>query len=208
MRRWGCEDGAVVINGQKVPIRRPRMRGKEGEIKTGSYELFRRDEEMQRQVWDRITRGLTMRGYGPAVRGCGPAFGVGKSAVSERFVMTSVQKVDASINRKLHDLRFCALMLDGVEHKQQHPVTALGIDFTGRKMILGFHQGASENQQVCDALLADLAGRGLDFSQPRLNIIDGGKGLRAGVRKYCGDAGLVQRCQLHKRRNVCGHFAD
>jgi transposase-like protein len=53
-----------------------------------------------------------------------------------------------------------------------------------------------------------LVGRGLDLRQPHLNIIDGGKGLLAALRKYCGDAGLVQRCQLHKRRNVCGHFAD
>ena len=207
VRRWGRGDGALVINGQKVPIRHPRVRGKEGELKMGSYELFRRDEDMQRQVWDGITRGLTMRGYGPTVREDESAFGVEKSAVSERFVMASAQKVDALLKRKLHELRFCALMVDGVEYKQEHLVTALGIDFTGRKMILGFHQGASENQQVCEALLADLAGRGFDFRQPHLNILDGGKGIRAALRKHCGEAGLVQRCQLHKRRNVCGHFA-
>ncbi len=38
VRRWGREDGAIVINGQKVPIRRPRVRSKEGEMKMGSYE--------------------------------------------------------------------------------------------------------------------------------------------------------------------------
>ena len=151
--------------------------------------------------------GLTMRGYGPTVREGESMFGVEKSAVSERFVVASAQKVDALVKRKLHELRFCALMVDGVEYKQEHLVTALGIDFTGRKMILGFHQGASENQQVCEALLADLAGRGFDFRQPHLDILDGGKGIRAALRKHCGDAGLVQRCQLHKRRNVCGHFA-
>ena len=128
--------------------------------------------------------------------------------MSERFVMASAQKVDALLKRKLHEVRFCALMVDGVEYKQEHLVTALGIDFTGRKMILGFHQGASENQQVCEALLADLAGRGFNFRQPHLNILDGGKGIGAALRKQCGEAGLVQRCQLHKRRNVCGHFAD
>lgn len=83
VRRWGLEDGAIVINGQKAPIRRLRLWGKEGEMKVGSYELFRREEDMQRHVWDRVTRGLTMRGYGPAVRECEPAFGIGKSAVSE-----------------------------------------------------------------------------------------------------------------------------
>lgn len=87
-------------------------------------------------------------------------------------------------------------------------LTALGIDRTGRKLILGLHQGASENQKVCDALLANLAERGLDFGQAMLAVIDGSKALRAALRKYGGDRGWVQRCQLHKRRNVCGHFAE
>jgi len=99
-------------------------------------------------------------------------------------------------------------LLDGVEVKQQHLVTALGIDETGRKTILGFHQGASENQAACDGLFADLAGRGLDFRQLHLNLIDGSKALRGGVRKYCGDNSPILRCQLHKRRNIVGHFAD
>jgi len=207
VRRWGHEEGAVVINGQKAPIVRPRVRSAEGEKKLGSYELFKREEEMQRQVWDRITRGITMRGYGPVIRECESAFGLEKSAVSEKFVMASAQRVDALLKRNLKGLRFCALMMDGVEYKEQHLVTALGIESTGRKMILGFHQGASENHAACEALLGELVERGLDFRQPHLNIIDGGKGLRAAVRKCCGEESLVQRCQLHKRRNVCEHFA-
>jgi transposase-like protein len=87
-------------------------------------------------------------------------------------------------------------------------LVALGIDRVGHKMVLGLHQGAGENQKVCDALLADLSERGLDFLQPMLAVIDGSKALRAALRKYRGDRGFAQRCQLHKRRNVCGHFAD
>ena len=67
-QRWGHEAGSVVINGQKVPVHRPRARGQEGDVKIGSYELFRRDEEQQKRIWDAITRGLTTRGYGPTVR--------------------------------------------------------------------------------------------------------------------------------------------
>ena len=84
----------------------------------------------------------------------------------------------------------------------------MGIDETGRKTILGFHQGASENQAACDGLFADLAGRGMDFRQLHLNLIDGNKALRGGVRKHCGDNSPILRCQLHKRRNIVGHFAD
>lgn len=207
LQRWGHEDGSVVINGQKVPVRRPRARGEEGDVKIGSYELFRRDEEQQRRVWEAITRGLTTRGYGPTVRECEQSFAIEKSAVSEKFVAMSARRVDELLKRDLSKLRLCALLLDGVEVKQQHLVTALGIEETGRKTILGFHQGASENQAACDALFADLANRGLDFRQLHLNLIDGSKGLRGGVRKYCGEASPVVRCQIHKRRNVVGHFA-
>jgi len=205
--RGGHEDGSVVINGQKVPVQRPRVRSDAGEVKIGSYELFRREEDQQRRIWDAITRGLTMRGYGPTVRECEEAFAIEKSAVSEKFVTMSAKKVDELLKRDLGKMRLCALLLDGVEVKQQHLVTALGIDHSGRKTILGFHQGASENQAACDSLFSDLANRGLDFRQPHLNLIDGCKALRAGVRKYCGDASPILRCQLHKRRNVCDHFA-
>jgi transposase-like protein len=142
------------------------------------------------------------------VRECEEAFAIEKSAVSEKFVTMSAKKVEELLKRDLGKVRLCALLLDGVEVKQQHLVTALGIDQTGHKMILGFHQGASENQAACDSLFSDLAGRGLDFRQPHLNIIDGSKALRAAVHKYCGDTSPILRCQLHKRRNICGHFAE
>ena len=206
--RGGHEDGSVVINGQKVPVQRPRVRSDAGEVKIGSYELFRREEDQQRRIWDAITRGLTMRGYGPTVRECEEAFAIEKSAVSEKFVTMSAKKVDELLKRDLGKMRLCALLLDGVEVKQQHLVTALGIDHSGRKTILGFHQGASENQAACDSLFSDLANRGLDFRQPHLNLIDGSKALRAVVRKYCGDASPILRCQLHKRRNIVGYFAE
>lgn len=208
VRRWGHEDGSVVINGQKMPVQRPRARDERGDVKIGSYELFQKEEEQQRRIWEAITRGLTMRGYGPTVRECAESFGIEKSAVSEKFVAMSAKKVDELFKRDLGKLRLCALLLDGVEVKQQHLVTALGIDETGRKMILGFHQGASENQAACDGLFSDLASRGLDFRQLHLNLIDGSKALRAGVRKYCGEASPILRCQLHKRRNIIGHFAE
>jgi transposase-like protein len=177
-------------------------------VKIGSYELFRREEEQERRIWEAITRGLSMRGYGPTVRESEESFAIEKSAVSEKFVAMSAKKVDELFKRDLGKLRLCALLLDGVEVKQQHLVTALGIDEAGRKTILGFHQGASENQAACDGLFSDLAARGLNFRQLHLNLIDGAKALRAGVRKHCGDNSPILRCQLHKRRNIVGHFSE
>jgi len=78
-------------------------------------------------------------------------------------------------------------------------VAALGIDEYGRKMILGIRQGATENATVVGELLGDLVNHGLDFTEPRLYILDGGKALSAAVNKHAGESAAIQRCQVHKR---------
>ena len=206
--RWGMARGSVIVHGQKVPIDRPRMRNGRGDVKLGSYELFRRDEEMQRQVLSRVMRGLTIRGYGHAMRERERVFGLSKSAISRHFVMASTEQINDLLKRDLSKLDLCALLIDGVEYDSEHFVVALGIDPTGAKTILGFHQGATENQQICDQLLDGLVRRGLNLKQNFMVILDGGRALRSSIKKYCGEHALVQRCQLHKRRNVSEHFAD
>jgi len=206
--RWGTARGSVIIHGEKVPIHRPRVRGERGEEKLGSYELFRREEEMQRRVWTRVMRGLTMRGYDPAIRERDLAFGLSKSSISDRFVLASTEQVSTLLKRDLSKLNLCVLMVDGVEYCSEHFVVALGIDETGAKTILGFHQGATENQQICDQLLSGLADRGLNLKNTFMVVIDGGRAIRASIKKLCGEHALVQRCQLHKRRNITDHFAD
>jgi putative transposase len=207
MARWGVAPGSVIIHGQKVPVDRPRLRERAKEAKLGSYELFRLDDEMQRRVWDKVMRGISMRSYDPVVRESKPSFGIGKSAISDRFIVASGQRVQNLRKRDLSKLRLCALMLDGVEFRKELFVVALGIDKTGTKTVLGYHQGATENQQVCDRLLEDLAARGLDLTQGMLAGLDGGGAVRASIRKFCGDKVLVIRCHQHKQRNICEHFA-
>ena len=123
--------GSVIIHGQKVPVERPRIRDHAKEAKLGSYELFRLDDEMQRRLWERVMRGLSMRSYDPMIRESPPSFGIGKSAVSDRFAVASSQRVEDLRKRNLSKLRLCALMLDGVEFRKELFVVALGIDKTG-----------------------------------------------------------------------------
>ena len=208
MARWGTARGSVIVHGQKVPLHRPRIRGGNGDVKLGSYELFRREEEMQRRVWSRVMRGLTMRGYDPVIRERERAFGLSKSAISDRFVLASTEQVQRLLKRDLSKLNLCVLMVDGVEYCSEHFVVALGIDQTGGKTILGFHQGATENQQICDQLFDELVRRGLNLKQNFMAVVDGGRAVRASIKKHCGERVLVQRCQLHKRRNIIEHFTD
>src|SRR5215471_12041777 len=204
---WGSAPGSVIIHGQKVPVDRPRVREGAKEAKLGSYELFRQDDEMQRRLLDRVMRGLSMRSYDPVIRESKPSFGISKSAISDRFKIASGQRAQDLRKRDLSKLRLCALMMDGVEFRKELFVVALGIDKTGVKTILGYHQGAAENRQVCDQLLSSIAARGLDLRQGMLVGIDGAGALRASVRKHCGDRILLVRCQKHKQRNVCEHFS-
>ena len=85
-------------------------------------------------------------------------------------------------------------------------VAALGIVQDGRKTILGIRQGATENATEVGALLGDPVSRGLDFTESRLYIPDGGKAPTAALKKYAGEFPTIQRCQVHKRRNVLDHL--
>jgi putative transposase len=208
MMPWGTARGSVIVHGQKVPVARPRVRDGAKEAKLGSYELFRRDDEMQRRVWDRVVRGLSMRNYDPMVRESKPSFGISKSAVSDRFKVASGQRAQDLRKRDLSKLRLCALMVDGVEFRKELFVVALGIDKTGMKTILGYHQGAAESRQICDRLMEGIGARGLDLRQGMLAVVDGGPALAGSIRRHCGDKALVQRCQEHKKRNICEHFAE
>jgi putative transposase len=207
--RWGTEQGYCVVMGQKVAVRRPRVRSTEArEIRLGSYEMFHRGEPLTETVWERLMLGLSTRQYGEAVRQFTDAYGVEKSAVSDHFIEASQRKLQEILERRLDKKKFCALMIDATPFGGQQMIAALGIACDGSKMILGLRQGATENATVVGELLSDLMKRGWDFTEPRLYVLDGGKALHAAVRKHAGETAPIQRCQVHKRRNVLDHLAD
>jgi putative transposase len=207
--RWGKERGYCVVMGQKVPIERPRVRTTEDkEVRLGSYEMFHRGEPLSETVWEKLMLGLSTRRYGQAVREFTEAYGLEKSAVSEHFIEASRVKLKDLMERRLNKLQLCALLIDATPFEGQQMIVALGIGQDGRKTILGIRQGATENATVVGELLGDVMNRGLDFSTPRLYVLDGGKALHAAVKKYAGESAPIQRCQVHKRRNVLDHLTD
>src|SRR5947209_7625039 len=207
--RWGSERGYCVVMGQKVPIERPRVRTTDDkEVRLGSYEMFHRGEPLTETVWEKLMLGLSTRKYGQAVREFIEAYGLEKSAISEHFIEASREKLKAMMERRLEKTRLATLLIDATPFAGQQMVAALGIGEDGRKTILGIRQGATENATVVGELLDDLVERGLDFSQPRLYVLDGGKALTAAVEKYAGESAAIQRCQVHKRRNVLDHLTD
>ena len=207
--RWGSEQGYCVVMGQKVPVERPRVRTTDDrEVRLGSYEMFHRGEPLTETVWEKLMLGLSTRKYGQAIRQFTEAYGLEKSAVSEHFIEASRTKLQEMMERRLDKIQLCALLIDATPFAGQQMVAALGIAQDGRKMILGLRQGATENATVVSELLSDLVSRGLDFAVPRLYVLDGGKALTAAVKQHAGEAAAIQRCQVHKRRNVLDHLTD
>lgn len=207
--RWSREDGFVVVDGQKVPMQRTRLRGKDGgEVRLGTYELFQQTRNLEDEVWWKMLRGLTTRNYPLVTRSFAQAYGIEKSATSERFIQASRDKLKELMERPLGELKLCATVIDGTPFKGRQMIAAIGVGNDGKKTVLGLREGATENATVVRELLEDLARRGLDFSTPRLYILDGAKALHSAVRRHAGEAALIQRCQAHKRRNVLEQLPD
>jgi transposase-like protein len=207
--RWGTEEGFCLIDGQRVPIQRPRLRSRtRKEVPLGSYEMFQRSSLLGDTVWQKIMLGLTMRSYKEVVQQFADAYGLEKSTTCEHFVQTSRDRLKQLLERSLAGAAIAVMLIDGTIFKGQNLVVAIGIDPTGRKLVLGLRQGATENAAVVGALLGELSERGVDFTVPRLYIVDGSKAIRTAIRNYAGDAAFVQRCQVHKIRNVVEHLPE
>jgi len=98
------------------------------------------------------------------------------------------------------------MMIDGVMFAGQCCVVALAICTDGTKVPVGLWLGETENKTGVTSLMADLFARGFDASGGLLFVLDGSKALAGGVAKVFGEAALIQRCTLHKRRNVTDHL--
>jgi len=94
------------------------------------------------------------------------------------------------------------IQIDGLHVGDHVLVAAIGIDGAGDKHVLALTLGATENAAVVKALLADLIERGLQSEIARLFIVDGAKALSRAVRATFGGFALIQRCQVHKGRNI------
>lgn len=206
--RWGRQPGYVVFGGQKVAIPHPRVRTREGqEVMLDNYARLQQDGRRQRAVREGIVAGLTTRNYHRAVESVLEGYGIEKSSVSREFVQASAAQLQELSERKLDELELVALLIDGIEIGKQVLVVALGIEKSGKKHVLGLWQGATENTTVVKSLLEDLVARGLKQDRRYLFVIDGAKALRAAIQKVFGERAEVQRCQIHKRRNVKDHLS-
>ncbi len=208
-RRWGRQPGYVVFGGQKIAIERPRVRTRAGEeVALENYRRLQQDGRMQRAVAERLVCGLSTRKYRRAVETVLDGYGIEKSSVSRHFVRATAKQLGELCERRLEELALVALLIDGIEFAGQVMIVALGVAEDGSKHVVGLWQGATENTTVVKALLEDLVARGLDRQRRYLFVLDGSKALRAAVERVFGEPAEVQRCQMHKIRNVIDHLPE
>ncbi len=212
--RHGTEAGSVTLGGRRVPVRRPRVRtaDRTAEVAVPAYELFSNAELLGELALERMMAKLSTRRYRAGLEPVGAAVeasarSTSRSAVSRRFVAMTERALDELMAADLCELDLVALLIDGVHFADHLCVVALGISIDGTKIPLGLVEGSTENATVVTDLLAGLRERGLDVSRPVLVVIDGAKALAAAVYAVF-DRPLIQRCQLHKIRNVEHRLPD
>jgi transposase-like protein len=207
-RRHGSNPGTVGLAGQRVPIRVPRVRSVSGgEISLRSYEALSRNHEVNDLLLKRVLYGISCRNYEAAAESIPGAIGLSSSTVSRGFIQASATQLRELQERNLSGEDVVALFLDGKTFADATMVVALGITSSGKKRFLGFVETDTENEKVLTPFLRSLVERGLDISQGLLVILDGGKGLRAAVKKAFRKRAVVQRCQWHKRENVISYLS-
>jgi transposase-like protein len=207
---WGTTRAELPFGGRRIQVRRPRVRSKSGAEQTlPSVARFQAQDPLPERVINQIVLGVSTRGYGASLEASPPGVksrGTSKSAASRHLVERMGSKLRAYLSRRLEDVKLVALMIDGIEVARHTVVVALGIAEDGTKAPLGLWQGSTENAALCTALIQDLVGRGLALEGKVLCVIDGGKGIRKAIDDVLGDLAVVQRCQLHKRRNLKDHL--
>ena len=207
----GSADSQVVLGGRQVGLPRLRVRSAEGEVPLVTVEWAAGTDPLDEHTLAAVAAGVSTRRYASTLDPV-PAEvseqGTSSSAVSRRFVALSTQRLQAFLDRPLGDLDLRVVCIDGKVFRDHCMVIALGIDAEGRKHVLGLREGATETAAVAGGLLSDLVTRGLPTDRTLQFVIDGAPGLRRAITEVFGSRGVVQRCQVHKRRNVVGHLPE
>jgi putative transposase len=210
-QRWGHQRGQVVLGGRKVGLSRPRARRDGEEIALPTYASLQREDPLNDRTLEQMLIGVSTRNYRRSlepVPGDLAERAVDKSSVSRRFTVKTEEQLKTALAKPLTGIEWAALYIDGIAFAEHVVVVALGLDASGKKHLLGLREGSTENGTLCKEMLSELVERGMPVDRALLIVIDGGKGLRKAVREVFAQYGVVQRCQVHKTRNVLDQLPE
>jgi transposase-like protein len=192
-----------------VSIKVPRVRHKERQedIQLQCYLGLQNPGVINDIVLNRVINGIAQGKYERAAIQVPETFGIKKTSVCRRFIKTTEKQLREFQERDLSSYDIVAIFIDGKTFAENSIVVALGITMEGDKVILGFVETSTENHKVCHQFITGLIERGLNTENKILFIIDGGKGLRKGIKEVLGEKAIIQRCQWHKREDVLGYLS-
>ena len=208
-RRGGSDRGTIYLGGKRQNLLRPRVRhldetGRDrGEVELRTYRTARRLRGIEADLVDFIGHGLSTRSFTRM-----KLDGMSRSEVSRRWVVASAQRLAELRERDLSTETFFGLIMDGVVLSRGVVVlVAIGLCTDGRKLVLDFEVGSSENYEVCRELLRRLDQRGFQAAGRLYVLIDGSPALEKAVEERWPNA-VIQRCLVHKERNLHARLRD
>ena len=206
-RRGGSERGSIYLEGRRVPVTYPRViQGRESRA-VHPYEALRSYDLLDPEVQTKLLRGVSTRDYGQVISKIVEGTGLSKDSVSRAFIRASKQSLEEINGRDLSKHEFVAIFIDGVAFgRDTMLVIAMGVDRTGEKVLLGLQEGHTENAVIVGTLLDNLVSRHLALTDRFLAVLDGARALKSAVLARWKGRVLVQRCQVHKKRNVTEHL--
>jgi len=202
--RSGSSSGRVLINGQREPVTRPRVRRREvdgstAEVPLATYQSANNADQLHASIITALMAGVSTREVQHVQPG---SPGVGRSNVSRLWQSAGHKFVDQLRSIDLSVKDWAILMLDGIRlSKDQLAIVAIGITSEGHKHVLDFDLGSTENAEVCRDLMRRLVKRGFTCDRRLLAVLDGSDALRSVVVEFFEDA-VIQRCLVHKERNI------
>lgn len=207
--RGGSELTSLMLDGAKHSFRRPRARKNGKEVELPVLSKIRDQDLLDSQVLSRLVSGVSTRKYEGVIGQLSERTGVSKSSVSRAFKRASKKHLDEINGSDLSSYKFIALLIDGTGLGESTQVVAVGVTTDGQKIPLGLKEGDTENKSVVTDLLTNIQGRGFAFGAAKLLcVLDGGKALRAAVKSLWGNAAIIQRCWIHKLRNIKDYIPE
>jgi putative transposase len=208
--RWGSTSGKLAFHGGKVNVTRARVRGLDGgELPLPSWAAAQAEDWLGKWAMNLMLINVSTRKFARAVRlpdsdlQALSGDGTSKSAASRHFVALTSEKLAEWLASDISALDLLVIQIDGLHISDDIMlVAAIGIDGDGKKHALGLVEGATENAATVQALLDNLIERGLDPKIRRLFVVDGAKALSKAIRRTFGAHTPIQRCQVHKSRNI------
>ncbi len=204
--RGGSEKSSILLDGARYPILRPRVRNEDGEVSLQTLSQLRDQDLFDDKIRERMMRGATTRNYDGLVDSYAEKLSTSKSTVSRAFKRASQKDLDDINTGDLKAESFVALIIDGICFSGKTVIAAVGVTWDFRKVPIGIREGDTENSEVVRDLLSSLIERGFTLHCERLlAVIDGGKALKRGLKDVFGERIVIQRCYLHKYRNLLGY---